>query len=74
MCIRDSPGLTVRIDDLFHFEFNGSMVRRILFIGIPTGLENGMFQAGKLLVLNLSLIHIWSLRSGLWTPMAQNCC
>ena len=47
------PGLTVRIDDLFHFEFNGSMVRRILFIGIPTGLENGMFQAGKLLVLNL---------------------
>ena len=47
------PGLTVRIDDLFHCEFNGSMVRRILFIGIPTGLENGMFQAGKLLVLNL---------------------
>lgn len=47
------PGLTVQVDRVFHFEFNGSMIRRILFIGIPTGLENGMFQAGKLLVLNL---------------------
>lgn len=47
------PGLTVQVDDVFHFEFNGSMIRRILFIGIPTGMENGMFQAGKLMVLNL---------------------
>ena len=47
------PGLTVQVDHVFHFEFNGGMIRRILFIGIPTGLENGMFQAGKLLVLNL---------------------
>ena len=47
------PGLTVQVDDIFHFEFNGSMIRRILFIGIPTGMENGMFQAGKLMVLNL---------------------
>ena len=47
------PGLTVQVDDFFHFEFNGSMIRRILFIGIPTGMENGMFQAGKLMVLNL---------------------
>ena len=29
------------------------MVRRILTIGIPNGLENGLFQAGKLVVLNL---------------------
>lgn len=47
------PGLTVQVDDIFHFEFNGSMIRRILFIGIPTGMENGMFQAGKLMVLKL---------------------
>ena len=47
------PGLTVQVDNIFHFEFNGSMIRRILFIGIPTGMENGMFQAGKLMVLNL---------------------
>ena len=29
------------------------MVRRILVVGIPNGLENGLFQIGKLLVLSL---------------------
>ena len=53
MVMLQHPGLTVQVDDIFHFEFNGSMIRRILFIGIPTGMENGMFQAGKLMVLNL---------------------
>lgn len=53
MAMLRHPGLTVQVDDIFHFEFNGSMIRRILFIGIPTGMENGMFQAGKLMVLNL---------------------
>ena len=43
----------LRIDGLFHFRFRGDMVRRILTIGIPNGLENGLFQAGKLVVLNL---------------------
>lgn len=33
--------------------FLRSMVRRILGIGIPNGVENGMFQVGKLLVLSL---------------------
>ena len=32
---------------------SGAIVKRILFIGIPNGMENGMFQAGKLMVLNL---------------------
>ena len=55
---------TVRVEGVFRFEFRGDMVKRILFVGIPNGLENGMFQAGKLVVLNLiatfglSLIHI----------------
>lgn len=33
--------------------FQAAMVRRILGIGIPNGVENGMFQVGKLLVLSL---------------------
>ena len=44
---------TVRVEGVFRFEFRGDMVKRILFVGIPNGLENGMFQAGKLVVLNL---------------------
>ncbi|BDF70482.1 MATE family efflux transporter [Oscillospiraceae bacterium] len=47
------PENPVNIQGLSHFEFRWDMVRRILTIGIPTGLENGMFQVGKLLVLNL---------------------
>lgn len=47
------PTHQVYIEHLFHFEFRWSMVKKILGIGIPTGIENGMFQVGKLLVLNL---------------------
>ncbi len=46
-------GGPLRIERLFHFEFKGGMVRRILVVGIPNGLENGLFQIGKLLVLSL---------------------
>lgn len=41
------------IKNIFHFEFHPDMIRKILVIGIPNGLENGMFQVGKLLVQNL---------------------
>lgn len=46
-------GHRIHIDHLLHFEFRGQMVKKILRIGIPNGLENGMFQIGKLLVLGL---------------------
>lgn len=35
------------------FRFEGHTIRRILHIGIPNGLENSMFQVGKILVLSL---------------------
>jgi len=38
---------------LFHVSLRWDMIRRILTIGIPNGLENGLFQAGKLIVLSL---------------------
>ncbi len=44
---------TIRVEGVFHFEIRTDMIKRILFVGIPNGLENGMFQAGKLVVLNL---------------------
>ena len=43
----------LRIEHMFRPEFHWAMVRRILTIGIPTGLENGLFQVGKLMVLSL---------------------
>lgn len=33
--------------------FDGRMIRKILAIGVPNGLENSMFQLGKILVLSL---------------------
>ena len=53
MALLNHPDHVVRVEGLLRFEFRGAIVKRILFIGIPNGLENGMFQAGKLMVLNL---------------------
>lgn len=53
IALLNHPDHLVRVDGLLRFQLNGGMIKRILFIGIPNGLENGMFQAGKLMVLNL---------------------
>lgn len=41
------------VRDLHKVSFGREMIGRILRIAVPNGLENGMFQVGKLLVLNL---------------------
>ena len=43
----------IHISEKMCFKFDGSMIKRILYIGIPNGLENSMFQLGKIVVLNL---------------------
>lgn len=43
-------GNIIYIEKLFKPEFHWQMNKNILKIGIPNGLENGMFQVGKLLV------------------------
>lgn len=43
----------VHISRNFHFKFKGFLVGRILKIGVPNGVENSMFQLGKILVLSL---------------------
>ncbi len=48
LCKRD--GKEIYLDQPFHFEWRGDMVRRILHIGIPSGIENSVFHIGKLLV------------------------
>ena len=47
------PTLQVYVEDLLHPRLQRQMVRAILGIGVPAGIENGMFQIGKLLVLRL---------------------
>lgn len=35
------------------FRFEWKMVRKILFIGIPSGIENGIFQLGRVVVVSI---------------------
>ena len=50
LLLTDRKKNTVYIDRLFRPEWNGAMTRRILKIGIPSGIENSVFHIGKLLV------------------------
>lgn len=43
----------VHVRGLFKISWDWSIVKRILGIGIPSGLENGLFQVGKVLVTSL---------------------
>ena len=45
--------LDICIDDYLHWKFDFTYIKKILQIGIPSGLENGMFQFGKILVQSL---------------------
>lgn len=43
----------IHLSKKFEWRFNRHLVKKILHIGIPNGLENSMFQLGKILVLSL---------------------
>ncbi|WFR55974.1 MATE family efflux transporter [Anaerocolumna sp. AGMB13025] len=44
----------IHIDTILRLGFNLPMVKRILHIGVPNGLENSIFQIGKILVQGLT--------------------
>ena len=48
------PACPLRVDGLRALAPNGGLIRRILRVGIPAGIENGMFQIGKLSVSSLT--------------------
>lgn len=43
----------VHIEKTLRFRLDWPMVKRVLSIGIPNGMENSMFQLGKIIVLSL---------------------
>lgn len=48
-----NPKYLVNIRSHFTFRPDVPMIKRILQIGVPNGLENGMFHVGKILVLRM---------------------
>lgn len=47
------PDNLIPCPDFRKFEWRGDMVKRILSVGVPTGLESGFFQLGKLVLLRM---------------------
>ena len=52
VCLRNQ-NLEVHISRRFVFKFNGGLVQSSAALGIPNGVENSMFQLGKLILLSL---------------------
>ena len=48
------PGCMLRVTGLSALKPDGKLIQRILRVGIPAGIENGMFQIGKLSVASLT--------------------
>ena len=48
------PACPLRVDGLRALAPDGGLIRRLLRVGIPAGIENGMFQIGKLSVSSLT--------------------
>lgn len=48
-----NQNLTLHLSKTMRLRFDWGMIRRILRIGIPNGVENSMFQLGKLVLLSL---------------------
>lgn len=47
------PDLNIRLIPEQLHRFDGSLVRKILYIGVPNGIENSMFQLGKILMIGV---------------------
>ncbi len=65
LLMSDKNTLTVKLFGRFRFE--GAMVKRILFLGIPSGIESCLFQLGKLMTntfVNSGCYVVWNAELG----------
>ena len=49
----------VRIKVFEKFRFDGGMIKRVLKLAVPSGIENSLFQLGKILVISFITIGIY---------------
>lgn len=48
-----NQNLAIHLGRPFRFRFDKGLVKKILYIGVPNGIENSMFQLGKIFLLSL---------------------
>ena len=53
MFLMNNQKHTLHLYHPFSFKTDWGLLKKILYIGVPNGLENSMFQLGKILVLNI---------------------
>lgn len=53
LCLLNRQDGLLHIPHPYPFKLHWSMLKRILYIGVPNGMENSMFQLGKIAVLSL---------------------
>ena len=53
LTLLSNPALPLHLGNLRAFSFQPRLMRNILYIGIPSGMENGMFQLGRLALYSL---------------------
>jgi len=54
LCLIRNVKNSIHIKNIFKLGFDWKMIRRILNIGVPNGLENSIFQIGKVLVQGIT--------------------
>ena len=54
LSLLQKPACPLRVEGLQALKPDGGLIRRILRVGLPAGIENGMFQIGKLSVSSLT--------------------
>ena len=52
-CMMFNPKKPINFCGQVRLKFNGDLIKKILFIAVPNGMENSMFQLGKILVLSV---------------------
>lgn len=48
-----NPNKIINIKGRLTWRFHGGLIKKILYIGVPNGMENSLFQLGKILLLSL---------------------
>lgn len=52
-----NPSRTLHYERTLHYRPDPVLIRKVLCIGVPGGIENGMFQLGKILLLSLVSLY-----------------
>ena len=47
-----NPERDINLHGQIRFHFEGNLIKKILYIAVPNGMENSMFQLGKILVIS----------------------